>query len=66
MYAESISDVIFFNLGRGHVKIKMAVRRHLENGTFELCFIVVDFISSERKHVLTYAHCLMIRTLMES
>jgi len=44
----------------------MAVQRHLENGTFELCFIVVDLIFSERKHVLAYEHCLMIRTLMES
>jgi len=30
----------------------MAVQRHLENGTFELFFIVVDLIFSEPKIVL--------------
>ena len=44
----------------------MAVQRNLENGTFELFFIVVDLIFSEPKHVLGYEHCLVIRTLIES
>jgi len=30
-YAESISDVKSSISGQGHVKIKMAVQRHLEN-----------------------------------
>jgi len=49
MYAESISDVNFSILGRGHVKIKMAVQRNLENETFEIFFIVADLIFSEPK-----------------
>ena len=35
-YAASISDIIFLFSGQGNVKIKMAVQRHLENGTLEL------------------------------
>ena len=35
-YAASISDIIFLISGQGYVKIKMAVQRHLENGTLEL------------------------------
>ena len=38
-YAEFISDVNLSISGQGHVKIKMAVQRHLENWTFKLVII---------------------------
>jgi len=44
----------------------MTTRTHLENGTFDLFFIVVDLTFSEPKTVIAYVYCLVILNLMGS
>ena len=47
-------------------KSKMTTRTHLENGTFDLFYIVVDLTFSEPKTVIDYVYCLVILNLMGS